>query len=412
MQHLTPNSTLQNGKYRIERVLGQGGFGITYLATQTGTDKRVCIKEFFLKDFCNRDKDSSYVTCTNDTTQELADTYRKKFCKEAQMLKGLRHPNLVEIYDTFEENNTAYYVMEYIEGASLAEIIKEKGCLPENEAVGYIVKVATALEYVHSKKINHLDIKPANILIRKSDKQVFLIDFGTSKHYDAKTGTATTLTSATYSPGFAPIEQYRQGGVNEFTPESDVYSLGATLYKLLTGITPPEPSERLNSPTLEMPSTISYSTRTTVKKAMNVVKAKRYRSISEMKDRLQGVRISDREQTEIYSRGVDEETRMLGVSTTASSVIKSPKTGSLNKQISTTTAPNKKESLENTGWGESLSNLLITLVCTFFVGCFGCMVGIFIEMVALAAFHLDLGVPMTYYGIVAAALFLVAKALH
>lgn len=145
---------------------------------------------------------------------------------------------------------------------------------------------------------------------------------------------------------------------------------------------------------------------------MNVVKAKRYRSISEMKDRLQGVRISDREQTEIYSRGVDEETRMLGVSTTASSVIKSPKTGSLNKQISTTTAPNKKESLENTGWGESLSNLLITLVCTFFVGCFGCMVGIFIEMVALAAFHLDLGVPMTYYGIVAAALFLVAKALH
>lgn len=409
---LTPNSTLQNGKYRIERVLGQGGFGITYLATRTGTDRRVCIKEFFLKDFCNRDMGSSCVTCTNDTTQELADTYRKKFCKEAQMLKGLRHPNLVEIYDTFEENNTAYYVMEYIEGASLAEIIKEKGCLPENEAVGYVVKVATALEYVHSKKINHLDIKPANILIRKSDKQVFLIDFGTSKHYDAKTGTATTLTSATYSPGFAPIEQYRQGGVNEFTPESDVYSLGATLYKLLTGITPPEPSERLNSPALEMPSTISYSTRTTVKKAMNVVKAKRYRSISEMKDRLQGVRISDREQTEIYSRGVDEETRMLGVSTTASSVIKSPKTGSLNKQISTTTAPNKKESLEKTGWGEGLGNLLITLVCTFFVGCFGCMVGIFIEMVALAAFHLDLGVPMTYYGIVAAALFLVAKALH
>ena len=364
-----------------------------------------------MKDFCNRDKDFSYVTCTNDTTQELADTYRKKFCKEAQMLKGLRHPNLVEIYDTFEENNTAYYVMEYIEGASLAEIIKEKGCLPENEAVGYVVKVATALEYVHSKKINHLDIKPANILIRKSDKQVFLIDFGTSKHYDAKTGTATTLTSATYSPGFAPIEQYRQGGVNEFTPESDVYSLGATLYKLLTGITPPEPSERLNSPTLEMPQTISYSTRTTIKKAMNVVKAKRYRSISEMKDRLQGVRISDREQTEIYSRGVDEETRMLGVSTTASSVIKSPKTGSLNKQISTTTAPNKKESLEKTGWGEGLGNLLITLVCTFFVGCFGCMVGIFIEMVALG-FHLDLGVPMTYYGIVAAALFLVAKALH
>lgn len=412
MQHLSPNSTLQGGKYRIERVLGQGGFGITYLATRTGTDRCVCIKEFFLKDFCNRDMGSSCVTCTNDTTQELADTYRKKFCKEAQMLKGLRHPNLVEIYDTFEENNTAYYVMEYIEGASLAEIIKEKGCLPENEAVGYVVKVATALEYVHSKKINHLDIKPANILIRKSDKQVFLIDFGTSKHYDAKTGTATTLTSATYSPGFAPIEQYRQGGVNEFTPESDVYSLGATLYKLLTGITPPEPSERLSGPALEMSQTISYSTRTTIKKAMNVVKAKRYCSISEMKDRLQGVRISDREQTEIYSRGVDEETRMLGVSTTASSVIKSPKTGSLNKQISTTTAPNKKESLEKTGWGEGLGNLLITLVCTFFVGCFGCMVGIFIEMVALAAFHLDLGVPMTYYGIVAAALFLVAKALH
>lgn len=270
MNTLSPGATLQNGKYRIERVLGQGGFGITYLATQPlMLDRKVCIKEFFLKDYFSREATTSHVTCATESTREMTQTYRRKFIKEAQIQLQMHHESLVEVYDIFEENDTAYYAMEFIEGESLLEMVKHRGALPEAEAVGYIRQVADALAFIHSHQIAHLDVKPGNILIDKNGVAK-LIDFGTSKHYDAKTGTQTTIATPCYSPGYAPIEQYKTGGLSTFSPESDVYSLGATLYKLVTGQTPPEPSEIVSDGLPELPGSISLATKAAIKRAMAV----------------------------------------------------------------------------------------------------------------------------------------------
>ena len=235
-----PNGTLlQGGKYRIERVLGQGGFGITYLATQVMLDRQVAVKEFFFRDFNLRDGDTKTVTIATEASRELVERYRKKFVKEAQTISRLDHAGIVRIHDIFEENATAYYVMEYLEGESLSQLMERRGAIPEDEAVGYVSAVGDALQYIHAMHINHLDIKPGNI-IRRRDGRVVLIDFGVSKQYDATTDQGTTTTPVGISHGYSPAEQYRQGGVQQFSPQSDVYALAATLFKLLTGVTPPD----------------------------------------------------------------------------------------------------------------------------------------------------------------------------
>lgn len=211
MQTLLTGSLLQHGTYRIEKVLGQGGFGITYLATDLNLQRKVAIKEFFPKDFCDRNEATSQVTLGTKNTAEFVNRLKSKFLKEARNIAQFDHPNIIRIYAAFEENNTAYYVMEYIEGESLSSIVKKSGPLPEKRALGYIAKVGEALEYVHERKINHLDIKPANIMVRKSDDSPILIDFGLSKQYDSD-GNQTSTMPPGFSHGFAPLEQYNEGG--------------------------------------------------------------------------------------------------------------------------------------------------------------------------------------------------------
>lgn len=121
---LKEGTLLQGGKYRIEKVLGQGGFGITYLALQTMLDRMVCIKEFFFKDYCERDEQNSHVTLNTTTNRELVERFRGKFLKEARVISKLRYDHIVQIHDIFEENDTAYYVMDYIDGPSLADMVK------------------------------------------------------------------------------------------------------------------------------------------------------------------------------------------------------------------------------------------------------------------------------------------------
>lgn len=281
MIHLTAGSVLQEGKYKIEKVLGQGGFGITYLAEHMLLGKKVAIKEFFYKDYCNRDESTSHITLGTQSNADLVDRFLKKFVKEAQTISQFHHPNIVEIYDIFNENNTAYYVMEYIDGPSLNDLVKQQGKLPEDVACIYINKVADALKCVHGHHINHLDVKPSNIMLRESDKEIILIDFGTSKQYDVETNIApTTTTPVGISAGFAPIEQYRKGGVSKFTPESDIYALGATLYKLLTGVTPPE-SIALEDEGLANMESISPKYREVILNCMRVKKSERPHSIDE-----------------------------------------------------------------------------------------------------------------------------------
>ena len=232
---LQQDYTLQDGNYRILKVLGQGGFGITYLAIQVRLDRKVAIKEFFMKDFCERNETTRQVTLGTAGSREMVNSCRKKFLKEAKHIAKLDHPNIIRIIDVFDENSTSYYVMEYIEGGSLSNKLGTTG-LSMSDATRYILQVAEALKYIHKQNIAHLDIKPSNIMLNGND-EIVLIDFGVSKQYDL-TGGQTSVSPVGRSSGYAPLEQYDPNGVKDFSPQTDIYSLGATYFKLLTGITP------------------------------------------------------------------------------------------------------------------------------------------------------------------------------
>ena len=240
MQQLTSGTLLRGGTYKIEKVLGQGSFGITYLAEHIRLDKKVAIKEFFMKEVNSRCEDGSI---TGMTDGSLSYNYCLKFQKEAINLSRLEHPNIVRVTDSFSENGTFYYVMDYIEGQNLNDYIKYHP-VNEDEAVDIIKSVAYALIYMHEEKhMLHLDLKPGNIMRRASDGHIFLIDFGLSKHYNANGQPETSTNIGLGTAGYAPIEQGNQARSGEFRPTIDVYALGATLYKLLTRETPPPASE-------------------------------------------------------------------------------------------------------------------------------------------------------------------------
>ena len=274
---LKPNTQLKHGEYRIDAVLGQGGFGITYLATQGALNRKVAIKEFFMKEFCERNADTSHVTLGTSGSREIVERFRAKFIKEAQHIAQLNHPHIVRIYDVFETNGTAYYVMEYHDGGSLADRVKQ-GPLPEAAAVNFVRQVAEALGYLHSRKMNHLDVKPGNILLDEEQRAV-LIDFGLSKRYD-EAGHQTSTTPVGISHGYAPMEQYNIGGVSLFSPETDLYALGATLYKLLSGETPIEAPKLINEG-LHFPPTIPAHLVAPIRRAMSPAKRDRYSSVAD-----------------------------------------------------------------------------------------------------------------------------------
>ena len=240
MQQLTKDTLLHGGTYKIVKMLGQGSFGITYLAEHTSLGKKVAIKEFFMKELNSRSDDGSI---TGSSDGSLSYNYAQKFRKEAQNLARLEHSNIVRVTDCFDENGTFYYVMDYIEGQDLNSYVKQHA-LSETEAVAIIKDVANALIYMHDEKhMLHLDLKPGNVMRRNSDGHIFLIDFGLSKHFspDGQPETSTTIGLGT--PGYAPIEQSNRATNGEFRPTIDVYALGATFYKLLTRETPPPASD-------------------------------------------------------------------------------------------------------------------------------------------------------------------------
>ena len=278
---LQPGTFLQGDKYRIIDVLGQGGFGITYLAEQVMAERKVCIKEFFPKEYYKRDEDSHSISLGTQGSAEIMDLYKAKFVKEAKTIAKLDHPNIIHIFDVFTENNTAYYVMEYIEGESLSDIVKRNGsALAEGVAVDYIKQAASALGYIHERKIMHLDVKPANIMLRKEDGRPILIDFGLSKQYDAE-GNQTSSTPVGISAGFAPMEQYQQGGVKEFSPETDIYSLGASLYYLVTGCVPPQAAAIVDDGLPELPAHLSANVRNAIERSMEIQRKRRPHSMDE-----------------------------------------------------------------------------------------------------------------------------------
>lgn len=284
---------LQNGKYQLTHVVGQGGFGITYKGVwftevkgPLGTIKTevpICVKEYFFKDYCYRDANSFAVKVHSETGRALFEKFKEKLIKEAKILSEVHHPHIVNVLEVFEENDTAYIAMEYISGHSLKYMMDKEGVLPEPRVLRYVQQIGEALQFVHEKSILHLDIKPSNILIDQTGK-ARLIDFGVSKRYDIEQQ-ETSTTMLTLSKGFASIEQYDDEGTLNFSPCPDIYSLGATMYNLLTGKIPTESILRAARPLQnprELNPAISPQTEAAIIKAMEIVPADRFQTVSEM----------------------------------------------------------------------------------------------------------------------------------
>ena len=296
---LQPDTLLQGGKYKIKSVLGQGGFGITYLGWQDELNRYVAIKEFFMKEYCDRNETTSQVSLGTVGNHEQVERFRQKFIKEAQLIAGLNNTYIIPIYDIFNENGTSYYIMEYINDGSLKDKIEAQRAMSSQEATTYIQQVAKALQYLHDRNIMHLDVKPSNILLRNSN-EVVLIDFGLSKRYDSS-GSQTSSTPIGISKGYAPLEQYNQEGIKAFSPCTDIYSLGATFLYLLTGKQPPEAIDVYENGIPALPPSIPVEIITVINNAMQ----------PKQKDRLQSteafMRLKATQESQNLKENEDEE---------------------------------------------------------------------------------------------------------
>ena len=223
-------------EYRIERVLGQGGFGITYLATDVHLNARVAIKEYLPQQIAYRTNDSR-VSARGRSRLEMYLQGLENFLVEARTLATFRHPNIVRVARFFEANNTAYMVLEYERGKSLREWWCDKGGIPERDLLDLLLPLMHGLATVHAAGFMHRDIKPDNISLRASDGSLVLLDFGSAGPNGGREGEMTMVT-----PGYGPLEQYGQG---EQGPWTDIYALGATLYWMLFAEKPPEAPARM-----------------------------------------------------------------------------------------------------------------------------------------------------------------------
>ncbi len=236
--HMKPGTVLHD-RYIIGKVQGYGGFGVTYIGWDGKLEQKVAIKEYLPSEFSTRMPGRSRVTVFNGEKSEQFHDGLKKFIDEAKRLARFqKEPGIVRIFDSFEENDTAYIVMEFLEGETLKSYLARENTIPENKAVEMMIPIMKSLQAVHAEGLLHRDIAPDNIFLTKSG-EVKLIDFGASRY-------ATTVYSRSLTviikPGFSPEEQYRSKG--DQGPHTDVYAIAATLYKMITGKTPPDAMER------------------------------------------------------------------------------------------------------------------------------------------------------------------------
>ena len=285
-QNMLQVGTILHGTYKIESYLASGGFGNTYLAKNIEFDETYAIKEFFVKGVCQRDGNSTTISVSNAENINSFEQQREKFKKEARRLRSLSNPHIVKVYDLFEENGTAYYVMDYVDGENLSARLKRTNApLAESEVRNYLNQILDGLEAIHNKGMFHLDIKPANIMVDSHDV-VKLIDFGASKH-QSTVGGATISTGISYTNGYAPSELMAQS-YDKFGPWTDFYALGATMYKLLTNQDPPSVSDLSEDETedkhlaLPMPN-VSGEMKKLVAWMMQVNRLKRPKNVGEIK---------------------------------------------------------------------------------------------------------------------------------
>lgn len=292
--------------YRIEKVLGQGSFGITYLAKielqgdlgYLESCIHVTIKEFFMKEISGRE--GTNVTSSSNSKGGLFYDYKEKFAREAKNLSKLKHPNIVNVMELFEANNTCYYVMEYLSGGDLDSLIEHRGKLTEEDTLKYTRQIGEALSFMHQNKMLHLDLKPKNVMLN-ADEDAILIDFGLSKQYDKNGEPESSTTVGRGTPGYAPLEQANYQDGHGFPVTMDIYALGATMYKMLTGKRAPEASVILNEGfpmACLLKHNVSNAMASIIKKAMMPRKDERFQSVFELRNELENLNAYQDEESE------------------------------------------------------------------------------------------------------------------
>ncbi|MDE6031593.1 MAG: serine/threonine protein kinase, partial [Oscillospiraceae bacterium] len=248
--HQLPAGTQLSDKYEIIRTIGEGGFGITYMGRNTVLDIPVAIKEYYPNGFANRSSAHDLaVTITDNTKNSYFSKWKEKFLNEARILAKFSNiPNIVNVLDFFEQNGTAYIVMEYLNGVTLSNYVSSNGVFSADKLCRMMIPMLKSLDRIHQEKLIHRDISPDNIMVM-SDGTLKLYDFGAARDYS---GTSQKSLSVMLKPGFAPEEQYRSRGIQG--PWTDVYAVCATMYYCITGIKPDDSIQRVFSDELKPPS--------------------------------------------------------------------------------------------------------------------------------------------------------------
>lgn len=294
MSEALPNGTVIKStryEYRVEKIIGAGGFGITYKVVRTSDYIVFAMKEFFPSTLCQRDTNCtlSYLRTNSNKFEEGV----RNFITEAERLSKLNisHSNIISVTEVFESNNTAYYVMDYIDGINLRQFVKKQHNKPltQEQMISVMTPILQAVALLHEKKLAHLDIKHENIVLTvqpDGSMRPVLIDFGQSKHYDRKGNATSTLTNAGCSDGFSPQEQYL--GLDKFTPQADVYALCATMLYLLTAKQPPKSSD-ISTAYIEsaLPPEISASVRKAIVNGMRKDKDDRTQTVERLAEELE-----------------------------------------------------------------------------------------------------------------------------
>ena len=313
LHQLAPGTVLCD-RYYIGSALGEGGFGITYIGRDLKLDMKVAIKEYFPSGFVNRSNSSSQtVSCSvQGDRKEYFEQGRDRFLREARTLARFSGTDgIVDVRDFFEENNTAYIVMEYLDGETLKENLVKNGVMAADDVIAMLMPVFKALKKIHAKDLIHRDISPDNIML--VEDKIKLLDFGSARNV---TAAANKSLSVLLKPGYAPEEQYRSKGVQG--PWTDIYALCATIYKCITGRTPEDSTDRLFEDSLKMPSeygiAIDRETEAVIMKGLAVRAADRYQNIDEFLSALENRKTIPLAAEEIKTEKIEEtEEKTVGV---------------------------------------------------------------------------------------------------
>ncbi|MFK0735435.1 MAG: protein kinase [Gloeotrichia echinulata HAB0833] len=285
--YLLPGTLLQNGKYRVENFLGQGGFGIAYKGIDLTNSKAIAIKEYWPE---NAARQGKTIIWSSHITPQQRQKEIQNVVNEVRRIQKCLHPNIVRAYDGFTENNTIYIIMDFIEGKTLFKILEQEGKLPEARVKRYFIQLANAIKIIHDHQLLHRDIKPDNIIIDKSDNPI-IIDFGSAREFTIdKTQRHTRLVS----PGYAPYEQYLQTA--KPNASTDIYAICASMYELVTGELPQTSLERkaqdILKPPRQLVPNLSPAIEQIILTGMKMEPKERFQTADELIDALNGKFVS------------------------------------------------------------------------------------------------------------------------